>query len=198
MFFRKRWLLVATILMLASYNASCVEGSPPERDFEAEELLLDASVFPEGWSVGEIGDLPGPIAGQAHEYERVTRGFSSSKLSRIGNTTGGSQRVYRYGGKRTAAKQFEEKRNRFFKSDSFTPEWTIPEELTYQNSAADKFHLGCTYYATRQVCQAIGQYEEYVVLLFVDVYPDSDVTYADFEHILQAMEERVALRLGSR
>jgi hypothetical protein len=194
----KRWLLATTILLIIGYCMSCVEGPPPERDFDAEDLLLDAAAFPQGWQAGEVGDLPGPIAGQAHEYERVTRGFTGPGLSRIGNWTRAGQRVYRYGGTRTAAKKFEAKRKQYFKSDAFTPEWKIPDELTYRSSVADKFHLGCTYYSTAWECRALGQYEEYVVLILVDVYPDSDVTYADFERILQAMEERITSYLAAQ
>jgi hypothetical protein len=193
---KTRWLEIV-ILLAVSLCASCVEGPPPERGFRAEDLMLDASAFPKGWEATGTGDIPGPIAGQAHEYERVRRSFIGPVRSRIGNMTGATQSVYRYGGTRTAAKKFEAKRKQFFKSDKFTPEWQVPEELTYQSVVADKLHLGCTYYSTRQVCRALGQYEEYVVMILVDVYPDSDVTYADFERILEAMEERITLYLRS-
>jgi len=159
--------------------------------------MLDASVFPEGWEATEIGEIPGPMAGQAHEYERVRRSFIGPARSRIGNMTGATQSVYRYGGMYTAAKKFEDKRKQYFKSGSFISEWQVPDVLTYQSTVADRFHLGCTYYSTREVCQALGQYEEYVVTIFVDVYPDSDVTYADFKRILEAMEDRIVFYLES-
>jgi len=198
MFEQRRWWLLALVLLVVYLCVSCIEGPPPERGFSAEDLMLEASAFPEGWEATEIGDIPGPIAGPAHEYERVRRSFIGPIRSRIGNMTTATQSVYRYGGTRTAAEKFEAKRKQYFKSDAFTSEWKVPDGLSYQSSLADRFHLGCTYYSTGQVCQALGQYEEYVVRIFVDVYPDSDVTYTDFERILEAMEERVMFHLGSK
>jgi hypothetical protein len=161
-------------------------------------LLLDASAFPVGWQAGAAGKIRGPIVGQAHEYDRVFRGFTGPSRSRIGNTTGARQDVYRYGGQHTAKTKFEEKRKQLFKSDAFTRAWETPDGLDYQSSVADRFHLGCTHLTTRQVCRALGQYEEYVVMILVDVYPDSDVTYPDFERILAALEERIMFHLQSQ
>jgi hypothetical protein len=193
-----QWHLVVAVVIIVSWCISCVEGPPPERNFEAEELLLDVSAFPQGWQAGEAGDLPGPIAGQAHEYERVTRGFTGRGLSRVGNRITAIQDVYRYGGTRTATRKFDEKRETLFKSGLFRSEWTIPEELNYQSSIADSFHLGCAFYSMAEACQALGQYEEYVIVILVDVYPDSDVTYSDFGRILEVMEEQIAFHLGSQ
>jgi hypothetical protein len=188
---------LALAFLFLGLLVACVEGPPPERGFGAEELMLDASALPDGWEATDIGEIPGPIADQAHEYERIRRSFIGPARSRVGNMTTGMQSIYRYGGLRTAARKYESKRAQYFKSDRFTPEWTVPSELTYTSPVADRFHLGCTYYSSRQVCRALGQYEEYVVIILIDVYPDSDVTYADFASFLAAMDERIASHLGA-
>lgn len=78
--------------------------------------------------------------------------------------------------------------------------WSVPAELPYQSSVADRFRFACYGRdgSSVQICQAVGQYEEYIVAF--DIHMDSEhpdcMSFKDLEGILIAIDERMALYLG--
>ncbi len=183
---RSSWLACLPLLIIMLFTTiccSCNAGPPPSRGFTAHELLIDETTFPLGWYAESPFELAGPTVGKAEEYERVGRSFYDHGNRAI-------QKIYRYGSDKQATQQFHQRRGQIFKSDQFTSEWITPEELTYQSSFADQFHLAC---ATRSkyICQALGQYEEYIIVFSIDMIPYTNITYADLERILQAIDERM-------
>ena len=178
------------ILLLISGCRIYVPTPAPtsDRGFTTEDLLLDASVFPAGWGAEPPFEIPGPIVGEIKERERVARTF-------YGYTTIANQSVYGYKDKAEASEGFRRWLGRSFSSDKFTSVWETPSELQFQSNYADQFRLACAHTPSNYVCQALGQYGEYVVQLYVPMQPRTNVTYTDLELILQAMEEQIVSHL---
>lgn len=76
---------------------------------------------------------------------------------------------------------------------SLTP-WEPPAELPYISPVAEQFHFAChlgKIKQTVQVCEALGQYENYLVRFHTHVGPGY-MTYKDIETILMAIDEIMA------
>lgn len=183
-------LKLGAILLLISGCRVYIPTNVPtsELGFTAEDLLLDASAFPEGWGAEPPFQMAGPTVGVAKERERVSRTF-------YGHTTIANQRVYGYKDKAVASEAFGSLSGRFFSSGGPISTWETPAELQFQSNYADQFRLACAHTLSNYVCQALGQYGEYVVSLYVPMQPRTNVTYTDLEFILQAMEEQIVLYL---
>jgi hypothetical protein len=180
-----RLLTLIGVLLLVGGCRIYVPTKAPTPEFPAENLLIDASAFPPGWGVNSSFEIPGPVAGEAKEWERVARTF-------YGHTTGADQAVYRYRNNSESSEAFKRWLDRSFSSNEFISVWETPAELQFQSGCADQFHLACAHTTSNYVCQALGQYREYVVQLYVPMQPRTNVSYADLKHILQTMEEHIA------
>jgi hypothetical protein len=180
---------VAILLLISGCRIYVPTPVPTsEGGFTAKDLLLDASAFPAGWGAEPPFEIPGPIVGEAKEWERVARTF-------YGYSTIADQSVYGYKDKAEASEAFRRWVDRSFSSSEFVSVWETPTELQFQSSYTDQFHLACAQTTSNYVCQALGQYGEYVIRLYVPMQPRTNVTYADFSRILQTLEEHVAFHL---
>jgi len=178
--------LVGILVLVSSCRIYIPTPAPTsDRGFTAEDLLLDASVFPTGWGANPPFEIPGPIVGGVKERERVARTF-------YGHTTGANQRVYGYKDKAEASEAFRRWLNRSFSSDGFISTWETPSELHFSSSYANQFHVACAVNINNYVCLALGQYREYIIRLYVPMQPRTNVTYSDLVRILQALEKHVA------
>jgi hypothetical protein len=75
-------------------------------------------------------------------------------------------------------------------SDDF---WTIPEELPFRSSNAERSYFACDLSSSvtpMRGCTYIAQYGPYVVLFDIDWIPGYSMNYADLEKILQAIDEK--------
>jgi hypothetical protein len=181
-------LLVFVAPMLVCTN-TCFPPAPratPERQIPLEELLMDETVFPAGWRGGEPGIAPLRIG------ERLVATFHPPT-----NVGLALHDVYRCRSAEAAATAYEDNIDSYF----FSPRegrtsWSMPPELSYESTVADQFRLGCRTHIEHgsERCQAVGQYDEYVVHFAADM--SSVMTYDDLEHILQAIDERMAHYLG--
>lgn len=164
-----------------------------ESDFSVEDLLLDASAFPEGWEAQPPFEMRypiigGPKVGEAEAWVQLGRSF-------YGYETIANQSVYGYYNKVRSAEGFEHLSRRFFSSNDFISGWEIPSELQYRSPYADQFRLACAAASSNQVCQALGQYDKYVIQLYVPMAPLTNVDDADLQRILATMEERLVSHL---
>lgn len=170
----------------------------------AEDLLIDdLSLFPTGWTV----DLP-PFSARdrldilmdqgAIDFADV--GFASPN-AQFGSPTAG-QIVRNFGSGSEAAREF---RRRFQPSDS---SFSIEQlgEWSYHNKVADRFRLYCDIReSTPQVkveggwtdCIAVGQYGEYISTFNSPVGSEYNMSPADFERILRAIDEKISTSLDS-
>jgi hypothetical protein len=121
-------------------------------------------------------------------------GFTADSPIRIG----AGHTVYRFSARWKAAAAYSEQLPvNFANSAAAVTPWEAPEDLPYESAVADQFHFAChrTTLGPNTVCQAMGQYEEYLVVFHTHIAPDY-MTYADLGQILIAIDERMAFYLG--
>ena len=150
-----RSLAVALVLMVA-----CIPHQP-QPGADLAKLLIDLSAMPEDWGITSTGEPPDNI--------RQHSGASIWFAARTPDLRVAEHSVYRYKSERQAAKEFKRMLPAWFNSSSIaslTP-WEPPAELPYISPVAEQFHLACHLNAIKQpaqICQALGQYENYLVV----------------------------------
>jgi len=174
-------------------QVACTGGGSPARSFGVEELLLDESAFPEGWKTrGPFEPDDGLPA------ERVAVDFDA--YPNPDTSLAAWQEVYRFwGGTRCADIGYRSEGLVWFAPWPGRGPWRPPTELSYQSAVAGRFRLECCAPegSSMQTCQAMGEYEEYLVVFRVDVdarYPDH-MGFGDVERILVAIDKRMAVYL---
>ena len=188
--------VLATSLLSCSNLAlelTCLGGSYPPPAFPIEELLLDESVFPEGWQAGERTFDPR----QRLPAEQIALGFYIHWCPDASLSAG--HQVYRFfDGPRCAALGYQKEIPGWFAPWEETGPWIVPAELPYQSPLADQFRFNCsTHQRGGQTCQAVGQYEEYVIRFQTSIdreHPEC-MSFTDLERILIAIDERMAFYL---
>jgi hypothetical protein len=156
------------------------------------DLLIELSTMPANWYVVSQDNEPPELFGFESGADIWFNGTTNRDLLVA------AHRIYRLRSENRAAKVFEQQLSAEFNSRSVasvTP-WQIPPELPYVSSVADQFYFAChmtNINGLSQVCEAMGQYEEYLVIFHTHVAPDF-MTYADIEVILKAIDERMANR----
>jgi hypothetical protein len=118
----------------------------------------------------------------------------------VGGGRGGAyEKIYRMASMAVATREFERQIEVWFPTRGYWSSWERPAEVAYESSVADRFRVACAHDTARsnlaQKCHFIGQYEEYLVWFSTDMSPDY-MTYEDLEHVLQAIDERMAQYLG--
>jgi hypothetical protein len=196
-----RKLIVAAVILLGSALLAihCFNGVP-ERSFTTTDLLIDSSVFPVGWQVSAAAASPterlGQIGGSQIEFR-----------ASVPILVGAIQSVFRFRSSASAASRFDRMQASWFNSNSvfsITP-WELPSQLPYYSAVADKSRFAChdTEVGGRAtVCQFIGQYDEYIVVFHTvmtpeDMQPQSYMTFANLECILEAIDERMRFYLST-
>jgi hypothetical protein len=187
------------LLMLLALGCVCLQVTGrigaiphPTPAFPIEKLLLDESAFPEGWRATRPFDPDRRIAA-----EQITRNILSNKCHPL--TVGATHDVYRfYGGASSAAEAYPEETAIWFSPN--WGDWSIPAELSYESPVAEQYRFGCRIEQETAtiLCQALGQYEQYIVVFDAELDPDHPecLTFTDLERILVAIDERMALCLG--
>jgi len=197
----RSYVLVGLLLVLADSALSCLgcrvtRGYPPP-PFPNEELLLDGSAFPEGWSAYEGFSNP-------REWlpaDQIGRHYVRHDCPRYSLLA--SHSVYRFfEGENSAIGGYQRCANSWFAPEEDWEAWAVPAELPYHSPVADEYRFNChgPEGENAWVCQAVGRYNEYVVRLLVDMdsepeYPEC-MSFADLERILVAIDERMAQYLS--
>lgn len=191
-------MLLFPICVMMLLVTGCWQPEPPapERDFTLEELLLDLSVFPEGW---EVSSPPGPTPsgdGAIFADESIAIWFRfrpdpSTLLAAC-------HEVYRFRWANRAAREFRKQQPILFNSQSIallTP-WEVPDELPYRSLFAEQSHFACAKsgITNKWGCRFMGQYEEYLVIFSTTM--GERMSYRDLELILQTIDKRMAKYLG--
>jgi hypothetical protein len=159
-------------------------GYPP-----IEDLLLDKSVFPAGWSVSTDGadSIPrAPWTGSTSVVENVELYFYA-----FGG--GALERIWRFASSEDASQAFERQVEYVFRNGEFNTPWTVPAELSYYSSIAGQFHYACATFEGQPSpgCAYVAQYGVYIVHFQTSILPGL-MTYPDLENVLQAIDERMA------
>ena len=181
--------LVGLIVVLISSTLSCVtvslDGGPvPTPPFPIGSLLLDESVFPEGWEAGEPYDPEDGIGLSACVH-----------YSPPADSPGGIALYAAY-----VARSAEEAADGyttwadfwFWDTEGWGP-WSAPVELQRESRIASQFRLACSsqFDDSEQVCQAVGQYGRYMIRFHTFMNPET-MTLDDLERILMVIDERMA------
>lgn len=169
------------------------------RPVDMHDLMVDVSVFPQGWYVF-FG--PATIPERARRGERGSlyivfypEGFESG-------IDGAYHEVYRYRNETDAAIAFysEFLGNEFPNlREAMITSWAVPEEWSYESSTADRFKFACAEFEIldrlSRSCKAVAQYDEYISVFRTHVSPEY-MTLEDLERVLRAIDERMALYLA--
>ena len=168
------------------------EEPAPQREFPVQDLLVDATVFPESWQTWR-GPEPIPER-ERGERESFYVAFRYEGLEP--GILGACHQVFRYRNRARAAASFAS--HGFLKRHLITP-WAPPEGSSYKSPLAGRFRFECAEvdivgvpYST---CEVVAQYDEFISEFWTNSSPGY-LTLRDFERILVAIDERMALHLG--
>lgn len=198
----RRWKLgiggVILVCMACGLLNCLLSEQLPQRDFEIEELLIDATVFPSGWRARTPrSPASAPLGGQT-SFERTTLSFHTTAFGSDGVAV---EEIHRYVSVKEAAREFKRVLPMEFREGEHWTSWELPEGFRYQSPYADRIQIGCARETWEGVsiefCRMVGQYEEYVVRFSTKISPEY-MTYLDFERIVQAIDERMGHYLGKR
>lgn len=207
----QRFLFGGVVFVVALCLLACVgcmllgnalRETPPEREFAIEELFIDASAFPSGWKADPAGPQvdtgQAPLGGGPMSIQQRVLFFYAEGTVK-GKSIGAYEQIYRVASIKIATKEFERQVTVWFPRGKYWTPWERPTEVIFESSIADQFHIACAYDTAPPVfieeCSFLGQYEEYLVWFSTDMSPDY-MTYEDLEHVLQAIDERMAHYLG--
>jgi hypothetical protein len=182
--------LLGIVAALVTSALSCVsitlDGGPvPTPPFPMEDLLLDESAFPEGWQAYTPYEPPGrfglPIA---LTYSSCAPGGGIAVHD-----------VYASWNPQKAAEAYADAVSFWFEDDDRHTPWATPAELACASTTADHLRIGCHVEreSGTEFCQAVGQYDRYVVRFHTFMSPC--MTFTDLERIRVAIDERMALCL---
>jgi hypothetical protein len=179
----KRLSLPLLMIWTIGCISSCLSPSYPP----VEELLVDTSVFPEGWSASPDGPYLDPAA----PFSR-TKSVDRISISFYAPGGGAGEEIQRFKSTREAKREFARKKKQVFRVTGFNTPWEVSEELSYESPIADEFHYACSWRvgASWPDCAYIARYGTYFVHFDTDMLPGY-MSYADLENILEAIDERM-------
>lgn len=190
---------VSLVLCLV-ISSTILVGCKPKisRPFAPIDLIISVSYFPDGWEMS--GDKqpspPGDLVPGSDENDRYT----SYKL--VNNKYNLARHyVLQFDDADEAADWYIEEFPYYFNSNSMAVDepWRTPPEATFASSFADQYFLGCTINnvdGRKQVCQFMGQYEEFVTIFSASVRSDT-MTLAEFEEIVKGIDVTMMSHLQS-
>ncbi|HIE55424.1 MAG TPA: hypothetical protein EYP90_09635 [Chromatiaceae bacterium] len=182
-------LFIIGLLLLVSCTAT---SSRPKID--PAKLLINLADMPADWYIVSQGDLPDNYRQQGGAD--IEFNVNNPQVLYVA-----AHRVYEYKNERQAAREFEKQLPHRFNSNSIasrTP-WRPPQELPYISTVAEQFYFACHEGSINRIstiCQAMGQYENYLVIFHTHVTPEY-MTYADIESILLIIDARMAEYLAN-
>lgn len=193
----KRPLGCIALLLACAASASVfavMYTRPKSREVlvDMRNLVVDRSVFPQGWELEFGPSHPPPGKHLKDEIESVYVQFSTSSSDALA-----THAVLRYQNDLQAIVSFYMS-GEFVERDSVVTSWAVPEGWSYRSSTADRFKLACAelHVLSRfSNCTAVAQYDEYISVFRAHV-PSESMTLQDLENILVTIDGRMADCLG--
>lgn len=195
-------LLLACVVLTACVWLY-VEPKERTQPVDMRELMIEPSSFPAGWELSHSDRDPYPIPEKALlEDYHAEEGFSRVLVpqgTKVTDGTSAGHSVFRYRNEWQAAEAFSlDYPAAFYAFSRLTP-WREPEGWSYRSSVADRFRFACAdfegFRGRETRCTAMAQYDEFISVFSADILPDV-MTLEDVEHILKAIDERMALYLA--
>jgi hypothetical protein len=191
--YRLGWLaaLLACLTLVSSCAVMYLRPKTREEPVCIENLVVDVSVLPEGWALGFGPTHPPQGKRLKDELEGVFVQFDRGSAAPVA-----LHMVLKYRNDLQAAVSFCTT-DEFEERDSTLGSWAEPNEWLYRSTVADRFRFACAETEIWQravICTAVAQYDEYVSVFRTPVSPYY-MTLGDLERILEAIDERMRLRL---
>ncbi len=197
----KLYVRFATIILLTSLLEACnvlgiTPTPPPGWRSPVYQLLVDDSVFPQGWNV----DFPQDTS-------------TDTETNHVGRTWGymtgakAEQAIWRAYTIADAQTKYDELQGQFHPSrpsepDAIFVEPKPPTEIGFQSQVADEMRLACGW-AYVAYCTVVARYRNYVTDIRMDLQADHEgnhsegLTYEQIETIVKAMDAKFATFLAA-
>lgn len=196
-----RKILLSVVFLIWSSAVGGCTGSQPTVEYPPIDLLLiDESVFPEGWVAKEPDwEHPprAPWSGRTRMVEYIDRRF----YTRSGGGAAASITIRQFDSPRAAAREYERRVDVTFRvrDEKWGTPWVAPDELSFESPAADKYRYACATegYFPQINCAYVAQYGVYTLDFDVKLYDTKVITYADLLPVFQAIDERMMSTLNS-
>jgi hypothetical protein len=188
-------LALSCVTVAAAFTVLSVLPVTRAASIASEDLLIDASIFTQGWY---SPFHPEPIPKREYgERESLYVGFAHEGLQPY--TLGANHTVYRYRNELDAAILYslEFSGKRFANHYMITP-WAVPEGWSYESAVADRSRFACgelDAVPPKWVCEAVAQYDGHISV-FTSELSEEYMTLEQIESILLGIDERMALHLG--
>jgi hypothetical protein len=162
-----------------------LQAPAPDRPLKTIDLLIDASVMPQGWTTADRHEL-------RREADDLSVGDSAVVALVVKEQP--QQRptkeyVHRYRNSAAAKSVYD---------DLVHVVGDVPSAWTYHSIIADESRFACYDYEGREpypVCEWAARYEEYVVIVSSWLIPDQ-MSLPDLEKVVRAIDSRMSRQLG--
>jgi hypothetical protein len=149
-----------------------------------ENLMIDKSLFPDGWSQAGPPTLRGAP---------VRWGVDRLGVSFIAQENGVANQFVHVGENLNHAEEgYFDLVTSWFDTPEDATDWYIPSKFNYNSPIVTHYRFGCRTYRPSGVesCQLVAQYGVYLVRFHT--FMSSIMTYDDLERILQAIDDKMA------
>ncbi|MBK9093144.1 MAG: hypothetical protein IPM84_10235 [Anaerolineae bacterium] len=186
-------LTLATCLAVAVLSFICTPGAPaPPRPFTTESMLMDATLFPPGWSNQPIS----PTADSHGALEHPSRDMSGDGVV--------VHEIYRYEFVRSAQREYKRQLDVWYPGTHFYGAWGEKSELTTLMDFADEAYVACASYIApntegAELCGMLARYGEFVVRFSAQIAPAAPAALDEDElgELLVKLDDRWEAAMAS-
>ncbi len=176
--------------------AGCSTSSSHRRNFDSVNLILPIDAFSDNW---EMVHAPKPM-GDSIGFGDEDDSYVSYKLLDDKYNLA-KHLVMHFSSEREASKEYERLLRTRFNDNSIATDkpWTKPSEFTFNSSTASQFHVACTINnvaGQKQVCQMMGQYEEFVTIFHSIIRLDT-MSLLEFNEIVHKIDDIMVTNLNN-
>ena len=179
-------LTLTTCLAVAVLSFVCSPGAPaPLRPFTTESMLMDATLFPPGWSNRPII----PTADSHGAVEHLLRDMNGDGVV--------VHEIYRYEFVRSAQREYKRQLNVFYTSPQYLDSWEPKPEMTARLDFADEANVACASYIAPNTegasrCGMLARYGEFVVRFSAQIAPAAPLALDEDElgELLAKLDDR--------
>ncbi|MBN2005874.1 MAG: hypothetical protein JXA21_21125 [Anaerolineae bacterium] len=166
--------------------AACLWGQKaPERNFDIEELLIEASDLPDGWWEERPPAPPLQVDGEIVASDSIKVIFLANESPREVI----DHRVYRFRYTNTADKEYKNQLGIWHSNPALEP----PEALPYQSEAAESSVFVCGNISGSESCHFMGVYQEFLVILNINMR--GSLNFSGLEKVLKTIDDKMKTHL---
>lgn len=187
-------LTLATCLAVAVLSVACTSSTPvPRRPFATDSLLMDATLFPPGWSNRSII----PTADSHGAVEHLLRDMNGRGTI--------VHEIYRYEFVRDAQREYKRQLDVWYPGGAqYYDDWEKRLELTARLNTADEAYVACAKYIApitegTSRCGMLARYDEFVVRFSAQIAPSAAPMLGedDLGELLAKLDDRWQAAMSS-